>query len=133
VTTRVLVIEDHPPSLELVRYLLEATGYAALTAADGEIGLAIAETELPDLVICDIQMPKMDGYELLANLRKNPRLRSVPVIAVTAFSMLGDRNMVLKAGFEGYISKPIVPETFIAQVTAYLPAEKLVATPAPNR
>lgn len=128
-TARILVVEDHPPSLELVRYLLEANGYTALTAVDGEAGLALAVAERPDLLICDIQMPRMNGYQLLARLRESPLLRTIPIIAVTAFSMHGDRQRVLGAGFEGYISKPIVPETFVAQVTAYLPPEKRVSAP----
>lgn len=128
---RILVIEDHPASLDLVRYLLETSGYIALTAVDGEIGLQTAVAELPDLVICDIQMPKMDGYQFLASLRQKVALRSIPVIAVTAFSMPGDQSKILAAGFEGYISKPIVPETFVAQVGAYLPPEKQASVTCP--
>jgi two-component system cell cycle response regulator DivK len=128
-TTRVLVIEDHPPSLDLVRYLLVSMGYEALVAEDGLSGLALAEAEIPDLVICDIQMPGLDGYQLLARLRANARLASIPVVAVTAFSMVGDRRRILEAGFEGYIPKPIIPEAFVAQVTAYLPPERRIAVP----
>ena len=120
-SARILVIEDHPPSLELVRYLLTANGHTVLCATDGEMGLTVARTERPDLIICDIQMPKMDGYQMLVALRQDPKLQTIPVIAVTAFSMPGDQLKVMDAGFEGYISKPIVPETFVAQVTAYLP------------
>jgi two-component system cell cycle response regulator DivK len=128
-TTRVLVIEDHPPSLDLVRYLLVSMGYEALVAEDGLSGLALAEAEIPDLVICDIQMPGLDGYQVLARLRANPRLASIPVVAVTAFSMVGDRRRILEAGFEGYIPKPIIPEAFVAQVTAYLPPERRIPVP----
>lgn len=118
---RVLVVEDHPASLELVRYLLEAAGFEALLAGDGAAGLALAEAARPDLILCDIQMPVMDGYTLLARLRERPSLRAIPVIAVTAFSMPGDRNRVLAAGFDAYLSKPIEPQTFIAQISAHLP------------
>lgn len=118
----VLVVEDHPPSLELACYLLTAAGYRTLAAADGQQGLALALAHVPDLILCDIQMPRMDGYALLAALRANSELCAIPVIAVTAYSMPGDRNRVLSAGFDGYLSKPIVPETFIAQIGAQLPA-----------
>lgn len=120
-TARILVVEDHPPSLELVRYLLQSAGYAVSGAGDGLAGLEQARRVRPDLVVCDIQMPGMDGYALLAALRADAALAAIPVIAVTAFSMPGDRHRILEAGFEGYISKPIVPETFIAQVGAFLP------------
>jgi len=127
-TTRIVVIEDHPASLELSRYLLAATGYLALTASDGDAGLAMVEAERPDLVICDIQLPTMDGFEVLAALRHRPHLRSIPVIAVTAFSMPGEQRKILQAGFAGYLAKPIVPETFVEQVAAYLPPEKRLST-----
>lgn len=123
-SARILVVEDHPPSLELACYLLEAAGYRTVPASDGEQGLALAQAEVPDLVLCDIQMPRMDGYGLLTALRASPALCVIPVIAVTAFSMPGDRMRVLSAGFDGYLSKPIVPERFIEQVEAHLPEDK---------
>jgi two-component system, cell cycle response regulator DivK len=120
-STRILVIEDNAANLELARYLLEAGGYTVLTAEDGEEGLRSARRDRPDLVVSDLQMPVMDGYEFLAHFRADEELRSIPVIAVTAFSMPGDATKVMQAGFDGYLSKPIVPETFIEQVAAYLP------------
>lgn len=118
---RILVVEDNPANLELVRYLLQHAGHTVISAADGTEGLATAQRERPDLVISDLQMPHMDGYELLTRLRAEPSLQETPVIAVTAFSMSGDRNKVMLAGFDGYLSKPIVPETFVAQVESWLP------------
>jgi CheY-like chemotaxis protein len=122
-SARILVIEDDAASLELVRYLLAAAGHAVLTAEDGEEGLRVAVRERPTLVISDLQMPVMNGFEFLEQFRKLEGFRDVPVIAVTAFSMSGDRNRVLQAGFDGYLSKPIVPESFARQVEAFLRPE----------
>lgn len=118
---RILIVEDNPANLELVRYLLQHAGHTVISAVDGAEGLAVAQREQPDLVISDLQMPHMDGYELLTRLRAEPSLQGTPVIAVTAFSMSGDRNKVMLAGFDGYLPKPIVPETFVAQVESWLP------------
>src|SRR5438552_4979405 len=118
---RVLIIEDNKANLELAEYLLEASGYATLAARDGEEGVRAAQKEKPDLIICDLQMPIMDGYEVVKHLKSDPLLRPIPVIAVTALSMPGDRNKVLAAGFDGYLSKPIDPETFVRTVEVFLP------------
>lgn len=117
---RILVVEDHPANLELMTYLLEAFGYATLSAQDGEEGLATAIREEPDLIICDVQLPRLDGYRLAQELKRRPRLRRVPLVAVTAYAMVGDRDKVLASGFDGYIPKPINPETFVQQVAWYL-------------
>ena len=118
---RILIIEDNKANLELAEYLLKASGYTTLTATDGEEGVRSARKEHPDLIICDLQMPIMDGYEVVRHLKKDPLLRSIPVIAVTALSMPGDRSKVLAAGFDGYLSKPIEPETFVRTVEDFLP------------
>lgn len=120
-TARIAIIEDNQANLELVKYLLECSGYAVSVARDGRQGVALVTQIRPDLVICDLQMPALDGYEVLKLLRQDPALAQVPVIAVTAFSMPNDRQKVLTAGFDGYISKPIEPETFVSQVGAFLP------------
>lgn len=111
---RILVAEDHADSLELMRYLLQAHGYTVFTAEDGERALECARQNRPQLIICDLQMPKLNGYEVARALRSDPELCRIPLIAVTAFSMLGDREKVLAAGFDGYFSKPIEPENFVA-------------------
>lgn len=121
---RVLVIEDNADNMELMAYLLQAFGHIALMAEDGEEGLAVASREIPDLIICDIHLPKMDGYEVLRKLKADTVLQPIPIVAVTALAMVGDREKMLTAGFDGYIAKPIVPETFITQVEAFLPAEQ---------
>jgi len=117
---RILVIEDDPASFQLIAYLLGAFGYAALLAVDGEEGLAVARREIPDLIICDIQLPGMDGLAVMRALKTDRFLKQVPVIAVTAYAMVGDRERLLAAGFDGYIPKPIVAETFVGQVENYL-------------
>lgn len=118
---RILIAEDHPHSLELMCYLVQAHGYTVLTAVDGELALALAQRERPDLIVCDLQMPKMNGYEVAFQLKRNERMCDIPLIAVTAFSMIGDREKVLASGFDGYFSKPIEVETFVAQLEQYLP------------
>jgi two-component system, cell cycle response regulator len=118
--TRILVIEDNPANLDLMTYLLSAFGHTPLTADDGEAGLAAAQGEAPDLIICDVQLPGMDGYEIARWLKSHPQTQAIPLIAVTALAMVGDRDKMLKAGFDGYIAKPIDPETFIGQVESFL-------------
>jgi two-component system, cell cycle response regulator DivK len=122
-TARVLILDDNEPSQEIARYLLEQSGYEVLTAADGEQGLAIALRERPEVVLCDLQMPVLNGYEVLRQLRERDGAHRTIVIAVTAYSMPGDRQSVLQAGFDGYFSKPIEPQTFVQQIEALLPAD----------
>jgi two-component system, cell cycle response regulator DivK len=126
---RILVVEDDAASRELLRYLFDTTGYTVLVAADGATGAWMALKEDPDLILCDLQMPLMDGYAVLRQLNHEPGWRRVPVIAVTAFSMEGDREAALKAGFDGYFSKPVTPETIVPEIEAFLPA----ALRAPGR
>ena len=120
---RILVIEDHPANLELVRYLLSHRGYTVLQATDGPHGVAVALQERPGLILCDLQMPGLDGYQVLRELRL--RLQAV-IVALTAFSMPNDRQNVMRAGFDGYMSKPIDPERFVQEVERYLPASDRV-------
>jgi len=127
---RILVIEDNAANLELVRYLLTYSGYTVLEARDGGQGVAMAQEERPDMVICDLQMPVFDGYEVLEQLRGNPDSAGLVIVALTAFSMPDDRNKVLTAGFNGYLSKPIEPEIFVGQIEAYLPVELRAPRPA---
>ena len=119
-TTRILIIEDNPTNMELACYVLEAFGYAVTQALDGETGVELACAAPPDLVICDMQLPGIDGVEVAKRLRAQPTLSGIPLVAVTAFAMLGDRERLLAAGFDGYIAKPIDPQTFVPQVAAFL-------------
>ena len=119
---RILIIEDDSASRALVKYLLENAGYITLDAEDGGAGARLALEANPDLVICDLQMPVMNGYEVVRYLREHPLWRRVPMVAVTAFSMTGDRETALTAGFDQHLTKPIDPETFVGQIEALLPA-----------
>lgn len=118
--SRILVVEDNETSLDLMTYLLEAFGHTPLVARDGLEGLEVACREKPDLILIDVHMPKMDGYELVQQLKRQPALQSTPLVAVTALAMVGDRERALIAGFDGYIAKPIDPETLPIQVETFL-------------
>lgn len=122
-TARILIIEDDYASRELVKYLLDEAGYDTLDAENGSLGLRLALEANPDLVVCDLQMPVMNGYTVIRQLHADPVWRRVPMIAVTAFSMEGDRETALSAGFDEHITKPIAPETFVGQVELFLPPE----------
>jgi two-component system, cell cycle response regulator len=121
---RILIVEDNPTNLELMTYLLSMFGHTTLAAHDGEAGVAAAYREMPDLVICDVQLPVLDGYAVARQLKATPDLHMIPLIAVTALAMVGDRERAMAAGFDGYIAKPITPELFVGQVEAFLPAEQ---------
>jgi len=123
-TARVLIIEDNPANLELMRYLLTAFGHTVTAAIDGEGGIEAARRESPDLIICDVQLPGMSGMDVARALKVDSALLRTPLIAVTAFAMLGDEDKLLKGGFDGYLSKPIDPEQFPAQIDAFLPPDK---------
>lgn len=117
---RVLVVEDNPANLELMMYLLKALGHEPVSATDGSDGLLAARTSMPDLVICDLQLPRINGYDFARNMKSDTQLAGIPLIAVTAFAMPGDREKALAAGFDGYISKPIAPEHFLRQICELL-------------
>lgn len=127
---RILIIEDNPANIELMSFLLSAYGHAPLSAADGPRGVAAARSERPDLIACDVNLPGMDGFAVLAELKSDPALAGVPILAVTALAMTGDREKVLAAGFDGYISKPIEPESFVAELEAFLTTAPAAAPPA---
>jgi CheY-like chemotaxis protein len=118
---RILVIEDNPTNLELMTYLLHAFGHTTISARNGEEGVEAALRTVPDLILCDLGLPSMDGYGVAQRIKAAPSLSAVPVIAVTASAMVGDREQVIAAGFDGYISKPVTPETFVGEVERYLP------------
>lgn len=118
---RILVIEDNPVNLELMTYLLQAWQHEVLVARDGEEGLALARSQAPDLIVCDIQMAGMDGYEVARRLRADPALREVPLVAVTAYAMVGDNEKALAAGFDMHVPKPIDPAGFMTALQPLLP------------
>jgi CheY-like chemotaxis protein len=116
----VLVIEDNEQNLYLMRFLLEKNGFTVLEATDGEKGVGMAKEAKPHLILLDIQLPKMDGYAVARELRKNNELAGTPIVAVTSYAMVGDRERVLAAGADGYIEKPIDPEKFVDQIKKHL-------------
>jgi len=108
---RVLIVEDNEKNMKLVRDVLQATGYSTLEATTGEEAVELALSQAPALVLMDVQLPGIDGVEALERLRQNERTVSIPVLALTAQAMSGDRDRFLDAGFDGYLSKPVdVPE-----------------------
>lgn len=118
---RILVIEDNEANLELMTYLLAASGHVISSAIDGAQGIAQAASDMPDLVVLDIQLPDLSGYEVLDRMRALPPLADVPIIAVTANAMVGDRDQALGAGFDGYLPKPIEPASFAREIDRFLP------------
>ena len=116
----VLIVEDNPRNLRLVRDVLGHAGYSILEACDGEAGVSLACSALPDLVLMDINLPGMTGLEALALLRASPATASIPVAALTAYAMAGDRERLLAAGFDGYFEKPVDVRALPAQVEALL-------------
>lgn len=119
---RILYVEDNEQNMYLVRFILEKHGYEVASALDGQEGIELAAKILPDLILLDIQLPRMDGYAVAQSMRGNPDLASTPIVAVTSYAMVGDRDKALAAGCTGYIEKPINPDTFIAQMEQYLSA-----------
>ena len=118
---QILLIEDNEQNRYLVTFLLEQHGHRVTHAADGRSGLRIAAALPFDLILLDIQLPEMDGHAVARAIRSDPAMSQVPIVAVTSYAMPGDREKVLEAGCNGYIEKPIDPDTFVAQVTAFLP------------
>ena len=121
-TGRILIIEDNPQNRYLATFLLEQRGHTVVQAETGLDGLRLAATAAPQVILLDIQLPGMDGYEVARQLRADPRLNHIPIIAVTSYAMVGDRERCLNAGASGYIEKPINPESFVAEVEAFLAA-----------
>jgi len=115
VTGTVLVIEDNEHNRYLVRVLLESRGFTVCEARDGIEGLELAK-QIPDLILLDIQLPGMDGFEVARRLRQLDGLSDRPIVAVTSHAMAGDRERVLAAGCDGYVEKPIDPDTFLDQI-----------------
>lgn len=116
---QVLVIEDNEQNRYLLNFLLERHGHRVVSAVDGPAGIAQAVALKPDIILLDIQLPTMHGYDVAEALRRLPEIVDTPIVAVTSYAMPGDREKALASGCDGYIEKPIDPETFVAQVEAY--------------
>ena len=119
----ILYIEDNEQNLYLVTFILEKNGYTVCAARDGQEGIDSAARLKPDLILLDIQLPLMDGYAVARHLRANPDLVATPIVAVTSYAMAGDRDKAFAAGCNGYIEKPINPDTFKQQVEQHFVTE----------
>ncbi|RJP80359.1 MAG: response regulator [Desulfobacteraceae bacterium] len=115
-----LIIEDNPQNLYMMRFLLEKSGFTIIDAENGRIGIDMALKHKPKAILLDIQLPEMDGYAVAERLKTYPELSDIPIIAVTSYAMMGDRERILAAGAIGYIEKPIDPETFVSEIQRYL-------------
>ena len=119
-TRTALLIEDNEQNRYLATFLLERNRWHVIAACDGPAAIALAQTLRPDLILLDIQLPGMDGYAVARALRAIVPLRTVPMIAVTSYAMVGDREKSLAAGCDGYIEKPINPDTFVAEIERFV-------------
>ena len=132
--TTVLVAEDNPVNCELLRELLEARGYSVIEAPDGQEALRVIEQSHPDIVLLDIGMPVLDGFAVIRKIRENPSLARLPVLAITAYAMRGDRESVMNAGFDGYLSKPINSSDVSNEIERLLqrPEDRPGPSPSPS-
>lgn len=116
---KVLVVEDNEQNRYLMQYMLEQSGYEVILASSGKEAVSLIAQEKPDLILMDIQLPDMDGLEVTRRIRASEADANIPIIAVTSFAMCGDRENALAAGCNGYIEKPINPETFLGEIAKY--------------
>jgi len=120
-TKRILVVEDTEDNRQIIRDLLTSVGYELIEAVDGEKGVAMAQAHRPDLILMDIQLPVVDGYEATRQIRAVPELARVPIIAVTSYALSGDEAKARAAGCDGYVAKPFSPRQLLAKVREFLP------------
>lgn len=116
---KILIVEDNRNNLKLFRIIVESLGHQCHTAADGEEGVAAAVKLMPDLILMDIQMPKMDGITAMGQLRRDEHTRNIPVVALTSYAMKGDRERFLAEGFDDYMDKPISKDLFVELIEKY--------------
>jgi two-component system cell cycle response regulator DivK len=119
--TKILIIEDNEQNLYLLTFILKKHDYEVLQALNGLDGIEKVKKTSPDMILLDIQLPEMDGYEVARELRKIPESKIIPIIAITSYAMAGDREKALEAGCTGYLTKPINPDTFISSIEEFLP------------
>lgn len=125
----ILLIEDNEQNRYLARFLLEQNGFLVTCASDGVTGIELAADHPPDLILLDIQLPNMDGHAVCRAIRHIPSLKNIPIVAVTSYAMVGDREKCLAAGCNGYIEKPINPESFVSEVQSHLQSFDPVSDP----
>ena len=117
----ILVVEDQEDNRRIMRDLLTSVGYEVIEAVTGEEGVATAETQRPDLILMDIQLPGLDGYEATRQIKANPDLEHIPIIVVTSYALSGDDVKAFEAGCNAYVSKPFSPRELLAKIREYLP------------
>jgi len=117
---RILLVEDNANNRYLAKFLLERDGLTVDTAENGFQAIEMAAKVKPDLIVMDIQMPEMDGYETAMRLKNDPALSPIPIVGVSSYAMPGDREKAIRSGFAGYIEKPVNPETFSRDIMSYL-------------
>ena len=118
---RVLIVEDQEDNRAILRDLLGNAGYDLIEATNGEQGIALAESKRPDLILMDVQLPVVDGYEATRRIRSNAALKSIPIIAVTSYALSGDEAKARAAGCDAYVAKPFSPRQLLAKIREYLP------------
>jgi two-component system, cell cycle response regulator DivK len=119
-TQRILVVEDQEDNRRIIRDLLTSAGYDMIEAVDGEAGVRLAETERPDLILMDIQLPLLDGHEATRRIKQNPELRHIPIIVVTSYALSGDDAKAMAAGCDAYVAKPFSPRQLLATIRKFL-------------
>ena len=120
-STLILVVEDQEDNRRIMRDLLTSVGYEVMEAVTGEEGVAAAETHRPDLILMDVQLPGLDGYEATRQIKANPDLEHIPIIVVTSYALSGDDVKAFEAGCNAYVSKPFSPRELLAKIREYLP------------
>jgi two-component system cell cycle response regulator DivK len=118
---RILVVEDHEDNRRILRDLLSTAGYELFEAVTGAEGVTMAETHRPDLILMDVQLPEIDGYEAMRRIRADPALRAIPIIAVTSYAMSGDEVAAFAAGCSAYVTKPFSPRALLTKIREHLP------------
>ncbi len=118
---RILVVEDQEDNRQILRDLLGSTGYEMVEAENGEDALTVAAAEQPDLILMDIQLPILDGYEATRRIKANPALATIPIIAITSYALSGDEEKARAAGCDDYVTKPYSPRKLLAKIREYLP------------
>ena len=118
---RILIVEDQEDNRMIMRDVLSSAGYDLIEAVNGEDGVKLAHSERPDLILMDIQLPMIDGYEATRRIKGSAELKSIPIIAVTSYALSGDQATARAAGCDGYVSKPFSPRELLARVREYLP------------
>lgn len=119
-TKRILMVEDTEDNRQIIRDLMESVGYDLIEAEDGAAGVAMAIEHRPDLILMDIQLPVMDGYEACRRIKADPELRHIPIIAVTSYALSGDETKTKAAGCDGYVAKPFSPRQLLAKMNEFL-------------